>query len=87
MAQSAATLAMLSLGEDSYGSPVYFMGVDETKFRRPVRPGDQLRIEVALQRYRLGVWKYKGEARVAGDLVAESLLTAKLMAPGPSARG
>jgi len=86
MAQTAATLAMMSLGEANYGRPVYFMGVDDARFRRPVRPGDQLRVEVILQRYRLGVFKYQCAARVAGDMVAEGLLTAKLMErPAPPA--
>lgn len=81
MAQSAAVLAIRSLGPWANGSSVYFMGVDEAKFRRPVRPGDQLRLEVALDRYRLGVWKYSGRAMVGGELAAEALLTAKLMTP------
>jgi 3-hydroxyacyl-[acyl-carrier-protein] dehydratase len=79
LAQAAAAMTMASLGAATHGKPVYFMGVDEAKFRRPVRPGDQLRLEIALQRQRLGVWKFKGEARVQGELAAEAILTAKLM--------
>ena len=82
MAQAAATLALASLGEAAYGSLVYFMGVDDARFRRPVKPGDQLRLEMVLQRRRLSVWKYDGKAKVDGDLVAEAVLTAKLVTPG-----
>lgn len=81
MAQAAAVLAIRSLGDWANGSSVYFMGVDGAKFRRPVRPGDQLRLEVTLERYRLGVWKYAGRATVDGGLAAEAILTAKLMPP------
>jgi 3-hydroxyacyl-[acyl-carrier-protein] dehydratase len=72
---------MVSNGRGSYGSPVYFMGVDQARFRRPVRPGDQLRIEVKLLRMRLSVLKYACAARVDGELAAEAELTAKLMPP------
>jgi 3-hydroxyacyl-[acyl-carrier-protein] dehydratase len=85
MAQTAAALAMASAGEAAYGSPVYFMGVDEAKFRRPVRPGDQLRLTLTLERQRLGVWKFKGIARVGDKVVAEALLTARLAGPAPAA--
>ncbi|SNB67973.1 3-hydroxyacyl-[acyl-carrier-protein] dehydratase [Arboricoccus pini] len=81
MAQAAAVLAIRSLGEWANGSGVYFMGVDGAKFRRPVRPGDQLRLEVTLDRHRLGVWKYAGRATVEGSVAAEAVLTAKLMPP------
>jgi 3-hydroxyacyl-[acyl-carrier-protein] dehydratase len=79
MAQTAAALAMISMGPGHYGRPVYFMGVDDARFRRPVRPGDRLLVETVLQRQRLGVFKYQCVARVEGDTVAEALLTAKLM--------
>jgi 3-hydroxyacyl-[acyl-carrier-protein] dehydratase len=79
MAQAAAALALGSLGTSAYGSLVYFMGVDDARFRRPVRPGDQLRLEMTLQRRRSSVWRFAGAAKVAGDLVAEAVLTAKMM--------
>jgi 3-hydroxyacyl-[acyl-carrier-protein] dehydratase len=86
MAQAAATLAIASLGPHAYGAPVYFMAVDEARFRRPVRPGDRLLLEVELLRRRLGVWKFRGLARVEADLAAEAVLTAKLMMPGENGR-
>ena len=46
MAQTAAVLAVAGLGPAHEGNPVYFMSVDGARFRRPVRPGDQLRLEV-----------------------------------------
>ena len=45
MAQTAAVLAVAGLGDDHQGHPVYFMSIDGARFRRPVRPGDQLRLE------------------------------------------
>jgi 3-hydroxyacyl-[acyl-carrier-protein] dehydratase len=48
----------------------YFVGIDRARFRRPVVPGDQLRIEVNLLRSSRGIWKLRSEATVAGDVVA-----------------
>jgi 3-hydroxyacyl-[acyl-carrier-protein] dehydratase len=79
MAQSAAVLAVASLGAAAVGSGVYFMSVDGAKFRRPVRPGMQLRLEVAVQRSKLGVWKFAGKATADGETVAEAEFAAKLM--------
>jgi 3-hydroxyacyl-[acyl-carrier-protein] dehydratase len=79
MAQSAAVLAVASLGTAHEGSSVYFMGIDNARLRRPVRPGDQLRVEVAVQRSRLGVWKFGGKAMVAGEVAAEAEFTARIM--------
>lgn len=81
MAQSAAVLVVASLGPNARGHSVYFMGIDEARFRRPVRPGDQLRLEVVVQRSRLGVWKFAGKALVDGELAAEATFSAKLMMP------
>ena len=79
MAQTAAVLILASLGPDYDGSRVYFMGVEAARFRRPVRPGDELRLEVAVQRGKLGIWKFEGKARVGGEAAAEALFTAKMM--------
>lgn len=83
LAQAAAVLTLLSLGNPDGGSLVYFMSIDEARFRRPVRPGDQLRLEVELERAKMGVYRYRGRARVNGDIAAESVFAAKIMAaPG-----
>lgn len=84
MAQSAAVLVIKSLGHEGVGSLVYFMAIDDARFRRPVRPGDQLRLEVTLQKQKLGVWRFAGKAHVGPDLAAEATFTAKIM---PPARG
>jgi 3-hydroxyacyl-[acyl-carrier-protein] dehydratase len=79
MGQAAAVLMVASLGADSTGKSVYFMSVDEGRFRRPVRPGDELRLAVKLQKARLGVWRFEGKASVAGQLAAEAVFSARLV--------
>ncbi len=79
MAQTAATLVVLTLGEAFEGKLVYFMTIDGAKFRRPVGPGDQLRISVEKERSRANVWKFKGIARVDGVSVAEATFSAMIM--------
>lgn len=79
MAQTAATLVVLSLGEAFEGKLVYFMTIEGAKFRRPVEPGDQLRIHVVKERHRSNVWKFRGEARVDGVVVAEATFSAMIM--------
>jgi 3-hydroxyacyl-[acyl-carrier-protein] dehydratase len=79
MAQTAAVLAMASLGEGHEGSRVYFLGVENARFRRPVRPGDRLHLEINVLRNRLGVWKFAGKAQVDGEPAAEAEFSAKLM--------
>jgi 3-hydroxyacyl-[acyl-carrier-protein] dehydratase len=55
------------------------MAIDEAKFRKPVTPGDQMKIEVVRVQNRRNVWKFKGEARVDGELCAEAVVTAMIM--------
>ncbi|MBX6321218.1 MAG: 3-hydroxyacyl-ACP dehydratase FabZ [Rhodospirillaceae bacterium] len=78
MAQTAAVLVVHTLGPESEGKLVYFMSVDDARFRRPVFPGDQLRIHVAKERNRGNVWKFRGAARVEGVLVAEATFAAMI---------
>ncbi|MFT8718154.1 MAG: 3-hydroxyacyl-ACP dehydratase FabZ [Acetobacter sp.] len=79
MAQTAATLVVLTLGKAFEGKLVYFMTIENAKFRRPVGPGDQLRIHVEKERQRANVWKFKGIARVEGVSVAEATFSAMIM--------
>ena len=79
MAQTAAVLVVHTLGPESEGKLVYFMSVDNARFRRPVVPGDTLRVHVTKQRNRLNVWKFIGKAHVDGHLVAEATYAAMLM--------
>jgi 3-hydroxyacyl-[acyl-carrier-protein] dehydratase len=79
MAQTAGCLVVATLGEESEGKLVYFMTVDNARFRKPVVPGDQLEIDVQKQRNRGPVWKFSGKAYVAGTLVAESVFSAMIV--------
>ena len=79
MAQTSAVLVATSLGPNAQGQLVYFMSVEHAKFRRPVLPGDQLRIHVTRERHRGNVWKFTGIARVDGVSVAEATYAAMIM--------
>lgn len=79
MAQTAAVLVVKTLGPEAEGKLVYFMTVDEARFRRPVVPGDTAHIHVQRQRNRGNVWKFRGEARVEGALCAEALFSAMIL--------
>jgi 3-hydroxyacyl-[acyl-carrier-protein] dehydratase len=79
MAQTAAILVVETLGPDAAGRVVYFMSVEGAKFRRPVIPGDQLRIHCSKQRNRGNVWKFSAVARVDGISVAEATYAAMIM--------
>jgi 3-hydroxyacyl-[acyl-carrier-protein] dehydratase len=76
MAQTAAVLVVHTLGPEAEGKLVYFMSIDNCRFRRPVFPGDQLLIEVNKQRNRGPVWKFEGIAKVDGKIVAEAVIAA-----------
>jgi 3-hydroxyacyl-[acyl-carrier-protein] dehydratase len=79
MAQTSAVLVVHTLGPDAEGKLVYFMTVENARFRKPVFPGDQLRIQVVKQRSRGNVWKFRGEARVGDALMAEAIYSAMIM--------
>ena len=81
MAQTAACLVVLSLGINFEGRLVYFMSIDNAKFRRPVGPGDQIRIHVNKERHRGNVWKFSGIAKVDGVTVAEARYSAMILDP------
>ena len=79
MAQTAAVLVVETLGPESAGKVVYFMSIENAKFRRPVVPGDQIRIHVTKDRNRGNVWKFSAVARVDGVSVAEATYAAMIM--------
>ncbi len=79
MAQTAAVLVVETLGPEAAGKVVYFMSIEGAKFRRPVVPGDQLRIHVTKERKRGNVWKFQAVARVDGISVAEATYAAMIM--------
>ena len=77
MAQVAGTLVLKSI-PDRHSKLVLLASVDEAKFRKPVRPGDQLRIEMRMEKRKATVVKMRGEATVDGVVVAEATLMCKL---------
>jgi 3-hydroxyacyl-[acyl-carrier-protein] dehydratase len=79
MAQTSAVLVVTTLGPEAQGKVVYFMSIDSAKFRRPVVPGDQMRIEVTKKQKRGPVWKFEGVAKVEGTVVAEAVYSAMIM--------
>jgi 3-hydroxyacyl-[acyl-carrier-protein] dehydratase len=75
MAQAAAMLGLLSVGQKNDGRNVYyFAGIDDARFKRPVRPGDQLVFEVEQLRLSRGLGKFRAVARVDGAVAAEAQL-------------
>lgn len=79
MAQTAAVLVVDSLGKEAEGKLVYFMTIENARFRRPVEPGDQLRLHCAKVRQRANVWKFNGEAKVGDTVVAQATYSAMIM--------
>jgi 3-hydroxyacyl-[acyl-carrier-protein] dehydratase len=78
MAQTAAVLVVATLGPDAEGKLVYFMSIEGAKFRRPVVPGDQVMVHVTKVQRRMNVWKFSGQARVDGQVVAEATFAAMI---------
>ena len=81
MAQTAGALVVESLNLHGSGSLVYFMSIEKAKFRKLVLPGDILKLHVEVVKARIKVWKFKGQARVKDELVAESEFTAMMAKP------
>ncbi len=78
LAQTAATLAMHSINLYDKDHLVYFMGIDEARFRKMVFPGSVLHLEVVKTHRRGNVWRFKGLAKVNGEIVAEAVKTAMI---------
>lgn len=75
MAQACAVLSMKTLGKLPQDDSVYyFLGIDKARFKRPVSPGDQLRIEVAVKRKMRGIWLFDASVTVDGEEVASAEL-------------
>jgi 3-hydroxyacyl-[acyl-carrier-protein] dehydratase len=79
MAQTAAVLVVETLGPSAEGKLVYFMTVDGAKFRKPVVPGDQMRVHVRKEKQRGNIWKFQAEAKVDGKVVAEATYAAMIL--------
>ena len=81
LAQAAALLAFDALDTSPSDDTVYyFAGIDGARFKRPVEPGDQLILEVALLRMKAGIFKFKARAMVGDDLAVEAELTCAMRA-------
>lgn len=78
MAQASALYTIKTLGNTAKGKLVYFMSIDDAKFRKPVTPGDSLYIHVTKLQNRASVWKFKCEGLVLGVKVAEATVTAMI---------
>jgi 3-hydroxyacyl-[acyl-carrier-protein] dehydratase len=78
MAQTAAVLVVYTLGAAFEGKLVYFMTIDNARFRRPVFPGDRIHVHVTKERQRGMVWRFRGEAKVEDQVVAEATFAAMI---------
>lgn len=78
MAQTSAILVVQTLGKEAEGKVVYFMSIDNARFRKPVVPGDSLHIHVEKIQQRGQVWKFKGVAKVGDTVCAEATFAAML---------
>lgn len=78
MAQTAA-IVVIESQTDAAGKLVYFMSIDSAKFRKPVLPGHTVELHVSKEQGRGKIWKFKGEARVDGKLMAEAVFTAMIV--------
>jgi 3-hydroxyacyl-[acyl-carrier-protein] dehydratase len=78
LAQTAGALVMHSFGLADSNRLVYFLSIDKARFRRPVRPGDTLRMPVKVLQKRGPVWRFKGEAFVGEQLCAEAEYSAMI---------
>jgi 3-hydroxyacyl-[acyl-carrier-protein] dehydratase len=79
MAQTSALLVVETIGKELEGTLVYFMAIDDAKFRKPVVPGDALHIHVEKQRSRGMVWRFICKAMVGDTLCAEAVVTAMIV--------
>lgn len=75
LAQTAAILSFMTMNmKPDENSVVYFAGIDNARFKRPVEPGDQLKMDVEILRVTRGIWKYKAVASVEGKVAVEAEL-------------
>jgi 3-hydroxyacyl-[acyl-carrier-protein] dehydratase len=78
MAQTSGVLAIASISESGKNALMYFMGLDQVKFRKMVVPGDQLIMELTVLKQRAKIMKLAGTAKVDGQVVAEAQLMATI---------
>ncbi len=87
MAQTAGVLVGTTLNQIDAGMLVYFMSMDKVKFRQIVQPGDALELHVKVIRGRGKIWKFWGEGKVNGAIVAEAEFTAMIVPPEDANKG
>lgn len=88
LAQTSALLAFLTMGQKpDENAVVYFLGIDNARFKRPIEPGDQLRMHVEILRQSRGIWKFQARATVDDQLAveAELMCTMRSIADTPAA--
>ena len=78
MAQAGGILALQDLGGELGTRKIFFMSIEKARFRHPVVPGDQLRIEVSIERRRKTIWKMTGKTYVQDKLVTDAVLQAMI---------
>lgn len=79
MAQTAAILSFKTLNDRSNDDTVYyFVGIEGARFKRPVVPGDQMKVEASIVYHKRGMWRFKTQATVDGQLVSEAELMCTL---------
>lgn len=78
MAQTAAIVVVEALGKEAEAKVVFFMTIDDARFRKPVVPGDSMHIHVEKLQARANVWKFKGKAVVDGTTCAEATFSAMI---------
>ena len=78
LAQAGGILALQDLGGELGDRKIFFMSIEKARFRKPVVPGDQLRLEVSVERRRSTIWKMDGKAFVGDVLVADAVLQAMI---------
>jgi 3-hydroxyacyl-[acyl-carrier-protein] dehydratase len=79
MAQTSAALVVGTLGSEAEGKLVYFMSIENARFRKPVTPGDTLYVHVNKRVNRGNVWKFYSEAKVDGTVVADAIYSAMIL--------
>jgi len=88
LAQTAAILSFKTMDvKPDENSVVYFVGIDNARFKRPVEPGDQLKMDIEILRVSRGIWKYKATASVDGKVAVEADLMCTIRANEPAAAG
>ncbi len=87
MAQTSAVMVVHTLGDAGLNKLVYFMSIENAKFRKPVVPGDRMYISITKDRVRGNVWKFRGVAKVDDAVCAEATFTAMIVDPESDAEG